>query len=243
MADLTPNYEFYLPEINGEEAAWGQMLNANWTALDTLLAEVAGLGDGIEEAPDDGQNYVRDGLNNQWNAGLSAAEMALVYLPITPAAGDGIDFSENAGTAADGASTTSQLLNDFEEGDWQINLWDASNSSAEDQGYSYREAEFIRIGNSVIISGYFVMSSLGTLNSGQQVRIGPLPFTATKESACCFSDVSRTVGSVGAISGIIAGGTNFISLFISKLTTGDVQLSVAECGASFSAHFFGVIKI
>lgn len=33
----TTNYSFNLPVVGGDEDAWGALLNANWTALDTLL--------------------------------------------------------------------------------------------------------------------------------------------------------------------------------------------------------------
>ena len=47
MASQTPNYDFNLPEVDGSEDLWGELLNQNWTELDTLLeardGTVAGL--------------------------------------------------------------------------------------------------------------------------------------------------------------------------------------------------------
>ncbi len=36
----TTNYTFNLPTVGGNEDSWGTLLNANWTALDTLLGGV-----------------------------------------------------------------------------------------------------------------------------------------------------------------------------------------------------------
>ena len=36
----TPNYSFQLPQVGGNQDAWGSLLNSNWTALDTLLGGV-----------------------------------------------------------------------------------------------------------------------------------------------------------------------------------------------------------
>ena len=37
MGALTPNFSFNLPTDGGDDAVWGALLNANWTALDTSL--------------------------------------------------------------------------------------------------------------------------------------------------------------------------------------------------------------
>ena len=34
---LTTNYNWNLPTVGGNQDAWGDLLNANWTAIDTLL--------------------------------------------------------------------------------------------------------------------------------------------------------------------------------------------------------------
>ncbi len=38
----TPNYNFNLPDINGDEGAWGTKLNANWTSVDSILGGISG---------------------------------------------------------------------------------------------------------------------------------------------------------------------------------------------------------
>ncbi len=40
---VTPNYSFNLPDINGDEGAWGVKLNENWTSVDSILGGIAGI--------------------------------------------------------------------------------------------------------------------------------------------------------------------------------------------------------
>lgn len=42
MGTKTPYYEFWMPEIDGDEGNWGSMLNANWASLDTKLKTLTG---------------------------------------------------------------------------------------------------------------------------------------------------------------------------------------------------------
>lgn len=37
----TTNYSWNLPTVGGNQDAWGDLLNANWTAIDTLLGGVS----------------------------------------------------------------------------------------------------------------------------------------------------------------------------------------------------------
>lgn len=46
MPTLTPNYNFSLPTPDGDEGVWGDLLNANWVALDALLPTLGGGGGG-----------------------------------------------------------------------------------------------------------------------------------------------------------------------------------------------------
>jgi hypothetical protein len=88
VTDITTNYGFYLPTLDGARGEWGEQLNANFTALDIILATIAGLGVGVEEAPTDGQNYVRSGLGSVWNPALSSAELALALANYVALTGD-----------------------------------------------------------------------------------------------------------------------------------------------------------
>lgn len=44
MADpVTPNYGFNLPAVGGDDNAWGDLLNANWSSIDAALWSVSGV--------------------------------------------------------------------------------------------------------------------------------------------------------------------------------------------------------
>ena len=47
MGTKTANYDFWKPEIDGDESQWGSMLNANWDSLDALLLSLTGESKGI----------------------------------------------------------------------------------------------------------------------------------------------------------------------------------------------------
>ena len=42
MTTKTANYDFWLPEIDGDEDQWGTKLNTNWSLLDGLLLSLTG---------------------------------------------------------------------------------------------------------------------------------------------------------------------------------------------------------
>jgi hypothetical protein len=95
---------------------------------------------------------------------------------VIPASGFGIDFAATAGTG------TSELLADYEEGTWTPFVSDDSGSDAEGQTYSVQVGTYTKIGNTVFVQGRIVMSSLGTLSTGDNVRLNGFPFTSSSIS-------------------------------------------------------------
>jgi hypothetical protein len=90
--------------------------------------------------------------------------------------GKGIDFSATPGTG------TSELLADYEEGTWTPFVSDDTGSSTEGQTYSVQVGTYTKIGNTVFVQGRIVMSSLGTLSTGDNVRLNGFPFTSNSTS-------------------------------------------------------------
>lgn len=88
----TTNYSFNLPTVGGDEDAWGGLLNANWTALDTLLGgtnatEFAILDGATVTTAElnqlDGNTFTADVIPNAdstLDLGSSSAAWALAYL-------------------------------------------------------------------------------------------------------------------------------------------------------------------
>ena len=64
-------------------------------------------------------------------------------------------------------------------GTWTPVILDTSNSTAEGQTYTTNAGVFIRSGAIVLCFANVVMSSLGSLNTSQQTRIGGLPYNVS----------------------------------------------------------------
>ena len=102
-----------------------------------------------------------------------------VYIPsgnlVIGTNGKGIDFSANADSSATGASTTAELLDDYEEGTWSPDMKGNSGSagSAADNGGG---GFYVKVGNLVYVSCQLYMTNKGSY-SGNLVVEG-LPFTA-----------------------------------------------------------------
>lgn len=156
-------------------------------------------------------------------------------------AGQGVDFSDNTGTSANGAATTSEKLTHFEQGTWQPAIWDASYSNAESQTYSTQTGLFIRIGPIVFIQGRIVMNDPGTLTTSQTAWIGDLPYaaSASSTSAIAVSEAAVNVGTAGYnIGGYVEPGANRVRLRVWDDTGGETNLTIAELGTTSGAITF-----
>jgi hypothetical protein len=108
--------------------------------------------------------------------------------------GQGIDFSATAGTG------TSELFDDYEEGTWTGTFSDGTNDAT--MSASFTTGQYVKIGSMVMVSGYFVNTSIGSMSGA--VRITGLPFTSGNANSysagggCGSSDQNTTVGPGGA---------------------------------------------
>lgn len=103
-----------------------------------------------------------------YNGNLSLATGNLVL-----ANGKGIDFSATANAAT--GSMTSELLNDYEEGNWNPVIGGTGGASG--QSYSSQGGRYTKIGNVVTVSGYFTLATKGTA-IGSYMCITGLPFAS-----------------------------------------------------------------
>ena len=78
--------------------------------------------------------------------------------------GKGIDFSANADSSATGASTTSELLDDYEEGTWT--------GAASGVTATVQNTKYTKIGRLVYVTGHIIC----TANATADVSISGLPF-------------------------------------------------------------------
>jgi hypothetical protein len=76
----TPNYGFNLPNLNADEGVWGEKLNQNWSSVDQIIFDLTPASGGVEEAPEDGQPYVREDAD--WVLGVTSAYSEATYSKI-----------------------------------------------------------------------------------------------------------------------------------------------------------------
>jgi hypothetical protein len=92
--------------------------------------------------------------------------------------GKGIDFSANADSSATGASTTSELLDDYEEGTWTPVLTDGKTGSG----------NYVKIGRLVTVN--FLFANIGGSGSTAQ-RVTALPFTSYTQNGGSYSEIYK----------------------------------------------------
>jgi len=85
------------------------------------------------------------------------------------ASGAGIDFSN---VSDSGRSVTSNLLSDYEEGDWTPTLLGGSNGA---DGYSIRDGSYVKIGRMVHVNFGIAITTKGSMSG--DLNVGSLPFT------------------------------------------------------------------
>jgi len=164
-------------------------------------------------------------------------------------AGKGIDFSATAdttqGESSPGASMTSELLDDYEEGSWTPGLGDNSSGDGESQAYTSRMGTYTKIGRLVFVSCYMRPSSLGNLTGSQTARIYGLPFNVGADSTHGRPAVAVSGGSFDSLSAgynvtaRFSGGASYIRLLVWNQTTGQAEMSVTQFSADGEIYFSG----
>jgi len=154
--------------------------------------------------------------------------------------GHGIDFS----ATSDGSGTsTSELLDDYEEGVFTPAL--TINDSTSGITYLSRSAGYVKIGKQVFVNGDIQLSNKGS--SSGVVKITSLPFTINDRTAgttldggaslCAFSN--GTSGIHTAIGLMGKGGSTEISMYVATSNDGQMndQLSASNITDGFSVRF------
>lgn len=159
---------------------------------------------------------------------------------ITTAAGDEATFIEYA--SGDWRCINYQYaavepISFYEEGTFSPTILDNSLSDSEGQTYTYQEGHYTRIGNMVVFSLRVTVSSLGTLTTTNNTRIGGLPYTAGGTNIQFPIFVGKVsgvlMGSAGnSIHGYIAAGTAYIELQQADNASQYVAFVLSELTAS-----------
>ena len=152
----------------------------------------------------DNTNGERVKLDSSGNLNISSGNLVI------GTNGKGIDFSANADSSATGASTTSELLDDYEEGTFTATTTFSSDS------ISSSNCIYTKVGRMVNCTMYF-NATINTVN----VNIGGLPFSALK----------GTTWSVGI------GGNRYLEHF-GRFDAGGTSLVGTLSGTAGSVEFY-----
>lgn len=147
------------------------------------------------------------------------------------------------------ASADANTQDDYEEGAWTPALADASfDGSGEGQGYTVQVGRYTKIGNQVHIQGRLILSSLGTLTTGQNAFIVGLPFTSTSVTNAFSAFLvgqgdNLAIGAGEAVSGFINPNVTRIDLQQWIATSGSNTLTIAEVSADGAFIFDATYEV
>ena len=156
-----------------------------------------------------------DGYTNIGN-GLNLADGNLAF-----AAGHGIDFS-NQSDYGTGETTTSSLLDDYEEGTFTPSV--GGNAT-----YNSQIGKYVKIGRSVTIKLELHINVLGT---GSASTITGIPFAADTEAPLALAKAQNLSGSYGDVTARISGFTLY---YMTR------QGNVASAGTNTAIHANGTL--
>jgi hypothetical protein len=125
--------------------------------------------------------------------------------------GKGIDFSATAGTG------TSELLADYEEGNWTPGL--SFNNGTTSLTYTSQVGTYIKVGRQVTVFGYILLSNKGS--STGVARLTGLPFTTTTTSTAgtlSFNYIDSVLAFTGAVWSVESNTTVGVLRLLSAIT-------------------------
>ena len=140
-------------------------------------------------------------------------------------AGKGIDFSATSDTPGSDTTTTSELLDDYEEGTF-VPVFLVGSSSA--HNYSHRSGKYTKIGNIVHFKLRACTSSLASASNPTEIRISGFPFT-----------IANDMGSVS----FEAGGIVYVFAGLASNGYGALQYTIDDVNAGGSAGQIRLWKI
>lgn len=121
--------------------------------------------------------------------------------------GKGIDFSATPGTG------TSELLNDYEEGNWTPFYISASGTITSNANSS---GKYVKIGKNVYIWGF--VSYASNVSASGNITVGGLPFTSAASGAGFGQSGNRTGGVFSIGSNLFASNTPNLALITQAAT-------------------------
>jgi len=101
--------------------------------------------------------------------------------------GHGIDFA----VTSDGTTMSSELLDDYEEGDCTLGF--TTSSGAMTMHGTYKYGKYTKVGNLVTLTGYAIGAALGSATSTQGLTMTGLPFSVIGENGA-YSSMNVSYG-------------------------------------------------
>lgn len=149
---------------------------------------------------------------------------------------DGVLFGSDTAAA--------NMLDDYEEGTFTPELWDDSLSGSEGQTYSQQAGFYTKIGNRVFFTVWMTVTSLGTLTTTQNIKIGGLPFTSastvdSQGSIYSGYNVNNTLSTGQAVAGFVATGVNYLWLYAWRISGGTANMLISHFSSSGSIMVSG----
>jgi hypothetical protein len=143
--------------------------------------------------------------------------------------GNGINFA----ATSDATGQASELLDDYEEGTWSIIVEDHSDN-AMTLNSSYNTGTYVKVGGQVTITGYFLVSSLGSASGN--TRIDGLPYTIlgnarnyTSLNVGYAAGLNVTAGTM--VAGVAIINTNHVNLTNFDTAAGSTNLVASKITA------------
>ena len=145
--------------------------------------------------------------------------------------GKGIDFSANADSSATGASTTSELLDDYEEGTWTPVVQAAAGNPSSINFSTAPSGRYTKIGRQVTIS-FYLHINVATGGSGN-FQLHGVPFTGASGNGGFSGAVSLYYGDASLSDPVLKIDTSYLSIicasgaggYFSNVTWASAQLS------------------
>ena len=146
------------------------------------------------------------------------------------ASGHGIDFSATSDTSASNASASSELLDDYEEGNWTPRIINNNGSSANISAQpSNRVGTYVKIGNRLFFNCW-ITGSLTTTETTISLRIAGLPYNSSSDGSAYSA---LTIWNYSAFSG-------YRDEIIVRNNTGDDQIILQRYGGGLT--FDDIVK-
>lgn len=138
-------------------------------------------------------------------------------------------FPYTGGITFNGDTAAANALDDYEEGTWTGTFSDGTNDAT--MSASFTTGQYVKIGSMVMVSGYFVNTSIGSMSGA--VRITGLPFPSGNANSYsagggCAYGASLAITANQSISTYLAKNTDYINLMLWDGAAGASTLQASE---------------